>query len=422
MEIIKGVFGSLNELGASVTMPIIMTIIGLIVGMKFTQALRSGILYGIGFEGLWLVLGYFMDTLAGATNAMSANLGLNLDVIDAGWVLGASMAFSSSLLPLSIIGIILANIILIRVGFLKTLNIDLWNYWMLIAGGVLIYTATGSYWLGFTVVILSSIIIAKLADMFAKKSWDAGVVPEGITLPHLDTISMAPIYYGVNKLIDVIPGVNKWDISLEKIEDKIGIFGEPAFMGIILGGLLGVFAGFNVPEILNLAIVSGATMVLMPRVCAILMEGLAPIAEATKEIVSKKMKDKEVYIGMDVAIGVGNPTVLIVSIIIIPIMLVLSAIIPGNRMLPFADLSSMALYVLWAVVVCKGNLFRSIVAAIVGAIVYLLCGTFVSNVYTQAAINAAPDLIPEGTMFVSSISAGNPLYTILLFITKLFSK
>jgi len=152
------------------------------------------------------------------------------------------------------------------------------------------------------------------------------------------------------------------------------------------------------------------------------MEGLAPIAEATKEIVSKKMKDKEVYIGMDVAIGVGNPTVLIVSIIIIPIMLVLSAIIPGNRMLPFADLSSMALYVLWAVVVCKGNLFRSIVAAIVGAIVYLLCGTFVSNVYTQAAINAAPDMIPEGTMFVSSISAGNPLYTILLFITKLFSK
>ena len=38
---------------------------------------------------------------------------------------------------------------------------------------------------------------------------------------------------------------------------------------------------------------------------------------------------------------------------------------------------------------------------------------------TETAVMMAPDMIPEGTMFVSSISAGNPLYTILLFVCRL---
>ena len=70
---------------------------------------------------------------------------------------------------------------------------------------------------------------------------------------------------------------------------------------------------------------------------------------------------------MDAAIGVGNPDVLLLSILIIPIMLVLSAAMPHNRMLPFADLSSMTLYILWAVIACRGNMFRALIAGTIGA-------------------------------------------------------
>ena len=88
-------------------------------------------------------------------------------------------------------------------------------------------------------------------------------------------------------------------------------------------------------------------------------------------------------------------------------------------MLPFADLSSMTLYILWAVITSKNNMFRALIAGTVGAAVYLLCGTFVAGVYTQAAQAACADMIPAGTNFVSSISAVNPLYSILLAICRL---
>ena len=418
MNIITSIFSQINNLGATITMPILFTILGVCIGMKFTQALKSGLLYGIGFSGLWLVLDFFMSALGGAANGISHNLGLNLTIIDAGWMLGSTMAFSSSLLPVALIGCIAVNILMITIGFVKTLNIDIWNYWIVITGGVLVYRFTGNYMIGIAAILISFIVVVKLADAFAETTWKEEIVPDGITMPHMDTIAMAPVYWLVNKIIDRIPKVRDWNFSLERIQEKIGVFGEPSIMGLILGALLGICAGFDLPAIMNLAMVSAATMVLMPKVCGILMEGLAPISEATQEIANKRFKGREIRIGMDAAIGVGNPNVLILGIIIIPIMLIEAVILPGNKMLPFADLSSMTLYVLWAVVTSKNNMFRALIAGTVGAAIYLLCGTFVAGVYTQAAQAACPDMIPTGTNMVSSISAGNPLYSILLLICK----
>ena len=417
MELITKVFTAISDLGGALAMPIVFTVFGLVVGMKFKDALRSGLLYGVGFSGLWLVLDYFLVGVADATVAISENLGLSLDVTDAGWMVGADIAFSSSLLPVSVVAIILVNVLLIAVGFLKTLNIDIWNYWIMITGGAIIYTYTGSYLLGLLVVVLTSVIIAKLADIYAKDSWDAIDVPEGISLPHMDTISMAPICFLVNKVIDLIPGVRDWDLNLDSLQEKVGVFGEPVFMGFILGFVLGLFAGYGFTGALSLGMVTATTMVLMPKICSVLMEALAPIAEATQEMVMKKFNGKEVYIGMDAAVAAGHPTVLLTSIIVIPVMVLLSTVLPGNRMLPFGDLSSMALYVVWSVVAAKGNMFRSLVTATVAAIVYMYCGSFVAEAYTATAV--ALGAVSSGTL-ISSISAGNPLYSIFLAIAKLF--
>lgn len=420
MDVIVNIFNYINELGPSISMPILFIIIGLLVGLSFGEALKSGILYGIGFEGINLIIGYFIGALTDASDAISANFNLNLSVVDAGWPLGASMAFSSSLLPLAIISIIGVNILLVTSGFLKTLNIDIWNYWQIIALGAMVYTATGSFGFGLGVIIITSVVVAKLADIFAPHLWEMGNVAEGISMPHLDTISLAPIYYVVNKIIDKIPYVKDWDLSLDIIQDKVGVLGDPAIMGSIVGALLGFLAGFDIPEILNLAIVSGATMVLFPRMTSLLMDGLTPIANAVRDIVAERFEDKDVYIGVDAAVGVGDPTVLIVGILAIPIILILSAIVPGNQMLPFATLSSAPFYVIWAVAITDKNIFRSLVSVVVGMVVVLLAGTFVANVYTEAVLVSAPELIPAGTNLVSSMSAGNPIYAIVVFILRLF--
>ena len=53
--IMEQVFSYIISLGASVMMPILFTIIGLCIGMKFGKALKSGLYVGVGFVGLGIV-------------------------------------------------------------------------------------------------------------------------------------------------------------------------------------------------------------------------------------------------------------------------------------------------------------------------------------------------------------------------------
>ena len=57
MQAVIDFFSYINGLGASVMMPIILTIFGVILGAKFGKALRGGLTVGVGFIGLNLAVG-----------------------------------------------------------------------------------------------------------------------------------------------------------------------------------------------------------------------------------------------------------------------------------------------------------------------------------------------------------------------------
>lgn len=64
MQAVIDFFSYINGLGASVMMPIILTIFGVILGAKFGKALRGGLTVGVGFIGLNLAVGLIGTYLA----------------------------------------------------------------------------------------------------------------------------------------------------------------------------------------------------------------------------------------------------------------------------------------------------------------------------------------------------------------------
>ena len=72
MDVIKTIYDFITGLGPSVMMPIVVTLLGLILGAKFGRALRAGITVGIGFLGINLVIGLFFDFMGPAATAMVA--------------------------------------------------------------------------------------------------------------------------------------------------------------------------------------------------------------------------------------------------------------------------------------------------------------------------------------------------------------
>ena len=132
--------------------------------------------------------------------------------------------------------------------------------------GALAIALFDSILIGVIVTISLSIITLFCAQWVAPK-WEEYFGLEGTTCTTLAFVSFIyPLGLFINKVIDCIPGLNKLEINMSKIESKLGIFGDPTFIGIFVGAFLGILTGQNIPTILIICMGFAAVMILIPRI------------------------------------------------------------------------------------------------------------------------------------------------------------
>ena len=146
-------------------------------------------------------------------------------------------------------------------------------------------------------------------------------------------------------------------------------------------------------------------MLLLPRMVQILMEGLIPVSEAARDFMQKRASDREIYIGLDSAILIGHPAAISSSLILVPIVILLSIILPGNRVILFADLAIIPFVVALFAPLMKGNIFRMVVAGILELAAGFYIATAMAPQFTGAAQNAG-FAMPEGASLITSIGDG----------------
>lgn len=68
---------------------------------------------------------------------------------------------------------------------------------------------------------------------------------------------------------------------------------------------------------------------------------------------------------MDTALIVGNPSVISSALLLIPAMVILAVILPGNRVMPLGDLSQFVFFIACMVPVFKGNIIRTWLSSVI---------------------------------------------------------
>ena len=366
-------------------MPIIFTVIGLCIGMKFGQALKSGLYVGVGFVGLGVVTALLTTNFNDPLKAICDLYHLQLNVFDMGWPAAASVAYNTAVGALIIPICLGINVLMLLTKTTSTLNIDLWNYWHFAFIGAVAYFVMGeSLAWGYFAAIVCYIITLVLADITApkfQKYYDL----DGISIPQPFCQSFMPFAVVINKLLDKIPGFSRLDVDAEGLKRKFGVFGEPLLLGVIVGILIGVAAHFDVKMVLTLGVTMGAVMELIPRITKLFIDGLKPISVKAQEMVDKRLHGRKVHIGMSPALVIGHPTTLVVSILLIPTVLIISVILPGNQFLPLASLAGM--FYLFPIVLpyTKGNVVKTFIIGLVALIFGLYFVTDMAPDFTLAA-------------------------------------
>lgn len=329
----------------------------IIFRMKFGQAVKAGLLVGIGFQGLSLAVNLLTTTIQPVMDYYE-EMGSGYDVLEIGFAALGGASWTVPFAVFAIPAIVIINLILVRAKITKVLNVDIWNFMHFLVPGALAYALFGSAVVGFLVTVALSVVTLFFSQWLAPK-WGEFFRLEGTTCTTLAFASWVyPISYLLNKLIDKIPGVNKIDLDMDKVGEKLGIFGDPAIIGIVVGLFLSVLTKQDVSSLLTICMGIAAVMVLIPRMVGIMMEGLTPIGNAANEYMKNKLgEDEDVYIGMDIALGLGDPACITCTAIMIPLTIAMAFVIPDMRFFPLGILAEVCYLAPMCVLTEKGNIF-----------------------------------------------------------------
>ncbi|MFW5981286.1 MAG: PTS transporter subunit IIC, partial [bacterium] len=310
------------------------------------------------------------------------------NVLEVGWPPLAAIAWSYKFAPLLIILIIITNVIMLAFHKTKTVNVDIWNYWHFIFVGKMIYYSTNNIWYVLIAVTLLNIITLKLADWSARRVNQLTGL-EGISITTLSGVAYYPFALLADKFLSKVKYVNKLEIDPEYLKNKLGILGEPMILGFLLGLFLGFGAGYDLKGILELAFSIAAVIYILPMMAGVLGKGLMSVSDGMKGFIKERYPDsKEIYIGLDLAVLLGNPAIIVTGILLMPVALILAFIIPGVNFIPLGDLSNLIAAVSIVVVAVKGNILRSFMIFIPIMIGKLLVASRLAEMYTDMAYEA----------------------------------
>lgn len=403
---------------AYVMLPVIIFIFAMVFRIKLETAVKSALTIGIGFVGVFIIFDYFVKIINPPVQALIKRAGLHFNVLDVGWPPLAAITWSFKLAPILILVFMAVNIALLLLKLTKTVDIDIWNYWHFILVAAIVFNLTNSYILAILASIATCIIVIKLAD------WSAPLVNElsgleGVCIPNLSAAAYVPLGIIGNKVIDQIPVLNKIDANPEKIQKKLGLLGQPMVLGFLMGILLGIGANYDIKQTSDLAFGFAAVVFILPKMCDIVGTSLIPISEGMKEFINKHFPNMgETYIGLDVAVIVGLPSVVVTSIFLMPVALLLAFTLPGIKFIPLGDLANIMGSIALVCVATKGNVVRSFILGIPLIIGSLYASSAMAEVYTKLASVSNYTMSDYSGTFTSFLDGGNLLR---VWMIKLFS-
>lgn len=398
MDVLLNIVNYILGFGAAVFVPLIMLIIGLIVKMSFKDAFFAALTLGIAFTGMNVLINFMTGAITPAAQGLAEATGISLPAVDVGWPALSAIAWAWPLGVLCFPLLMVINLIMLLLKLTDTLNVDFWNCWTKLLTTVMTYylcAAAGmpegaAIAMGFLAASVQIILELKIGDAFQPTIERVTGIP-GVTVPHAMMLT-ATVAYPIERLLEKIPALENNNADAKWLRKKIGIFGENAVMGFIIGTVMGAIAYRDVQQALTLGVQAATALQLFPMVSKLFMQALSPISDAVGDFMKKRFKGRELIIGLDWPILAGSNEIWVTCILLIPFELVLAFVLApmGNIVLPFAGIVNICL-VPGLLMVANGNIIKMLIEGIIITPIYLLVSSSFAPFVTQLALTFSPD-------------------------------
>lgn len=404
--------------GASVVVPIMIFIVALCLKIKPKAAMMSAFYAGVGLTGFGWIIQAFTPTITKIIKQMVNITGIKLPIVDIGWQAGSLASFGSTVgLSFFVFGLIV-EVLLFALGVTKIfMASNLWNNFGFMIWGTMCYYVTHNFWLSLGLSFFMLLYALALAEIQADR-WSDYYGVKNASVASLHNIEQVIPAIILDPLWNLL-GFNKVKMTPEYFKNKLGVFGEPTTLGALLGLLIGILGNLKSlgtiqawGQILSVAVQLSAVMTIFPLITNVFSKAFTPLADeidknthknSAEASVDETTNKKRWFLGVDDGVGYGEPATIISGVILIPIMVLIAFILPGNKTLPIVDLISLPFMVESIVAITRGNILKVIANGIVWFSIGLYASSWVGTFYTGAVSHYGVAL-PAGIVLITSFN------------------
>ncbi len=401
--------------GNYIMVPLIIFAICLLFKAPVKKAFASAVLVGVGLKGMAFITSAFGTVLTPLVQQMVDSTGIKLPALDIGWQAVASVAYSTNI-GMMFIGIGL--IFQIFLWLVKWTDIfmpsDLWNNYSIIVWGSMLFQLSKNLVMSIVLMLFINMVILLIAEVMQKRWSNYYHYPScAMTAPHHN--GDAPMYLVLNVLFSKL-GMDKIKADPATIRKKIGFMGEPMYLGLIVGVILGVIGNLKTLNtmaawgtVVNVAITCSAVMAIFPKIAGLFASGFTTLTDFSRKTLknSRYGKNREFILAVNDALGYGETATLTTGLLVIPFAVLMAFLLPGNIVLPVMVLPSLPYMMEIPVSLSNGNIIKS---WLMGCIVFaakILMASYWAATFTQVASDAgfaaAKTAIAGGTMVIGFI-------------------
>lgn len=389
------IFKPLIDLGAAPLMLIVLTIISLIVGVKFSKALEGGIRLAISLTAIGAVMNILTSSFSAALQQFVQNTGIELSVTDVGWAPLATITWGSAYTLYFLFVLVIVNIVMLALNKTDTLDVDIFDVWHLAITGLFCKFMGANLLVTTLLVIFIGVLKIINSDLMKPTFNDLLDAPDEnpMTTTHMNYM-MNPIVMVFNKIIDkLFPFLDKYDFDSAKLNSKIGFWGSKFAIGIYLGIFIGLLSRQSIKDTLALAFTAGTCLELFSVIGQWFIESVEPLSQGIADFANKRLGGRKLNIGLDWPFIAGRSEMWAAANILAPIMLLIALFFPGNKILPLGGIIAMGLTPA-LLVVTRGRIIRMIIIGCFMLPIFLTSGTLIAPYVTEAA--KAVGAFPEG--------------------------
>lgn len=413
-SILQGLSQVVNTFGSIIVIPIILFFISLAFGIKANKAVQTALYAGIGLTGYSFLVGAYLPVVTPVVENMVKEAGINLPIVDMGWQVTAIVAYSTKAGMVYLALGLIFQLVLFITGWTNVFQPSgLWDLYSYALWGSLVYFVTNDMFLSIALMLVLNLWATTFYEVLARR-WSKYYKYPNCTIVQLHNVDPVPFAIFSNWLLNKC-GAYKIRWKPEDLREKLGFMGDPIALGFILGFMLGLLGNLKNlgslsawGQIATVAMGTAAVMAIFPRVAAIFAQAFTHLSAASRKFAVDKGRE-EIYVGVDDASGYGESATLITGIVLIPIMLLIAAVLPGNRVLPLVDLVAIPFAIQSFIAFSNGNIFKSIISSAIwfagGILIATATSPIFSEVYNSVAANATP-----GSLVTSFIIMNKPFW------------